>query len=64
MEQDLDLNGYKILNASSIEVNGVDVIEEMQSIYDDYSALVNRVTVSTSAPSGGVDGDIWFKVNS
>lgn len=64
MEQDLDLNGYKILNASSIEVNGVDVIEEMQSIYDDYSTLVNRVTVSTSAPSGGVDGDIWFKVNS
>ena len=64
LEQDLDLNGFKILNASDIEINGVNVIEEMNTIYNNYSALVNRVTISTSAPSGGSDGDIWFKVNS
>jgi hypothetical protein len=34
----------------------------MQTIYDDYLALVDRVTISTSSPSGGSDGDIWFKV--
>ena len=62
MEQDLDMNGNLILNASGIEVNGVDVIQEMTNIYDSYEALVNRVTISTSTPTGGTDGDIWFKV--
>lgn len=64
MEDDIDMNGYKLLNVGDVEVNGVNIITEMQNIYDDYSALVNRVTISTSAPSGGTDGDIWFKVNS
>lgn len=63
MEQDLDMNNNKILNVSDVEVNGVNILTEMQSIYDDYEALTNRVTISTSAPSGGVDGDIWFKVS-
>jgi hypothetical protein len=34
----------------------------MQDLYDDYLALINRVTISTASPSGGTDGDIWFKV--
>jgi hypothetical protein len=62
MEGDLDMNGSKIINASDIEVGGVNIITEMTNIYNDYEALVNRVTISTSSPSGGVDGDIWFKV--
>jgi len=35
----------------------------MQTIYNNYLALVDRVTISTSAPSGGSDGDIWFRVS-
>jgi hypothetical protein len=62
MESDLDMNGNTILNASAIEVGGVDYLAAMQTIYDDYLALVDRVTISTSSPSGGSDGDIWFKV--
>jgi len=63
MEQDLDLNGYSILNAGAVEVNGVDVIEEMETIYNNYVALTQRVTISTSSPTGGEDGDIWFQVS-
>jgi hypothetical protein len=62
MESDLDMNGNNILNAGTIEVGGVDYLAAMQTIYDDYLALVDRVTISTSSPSGGSDGDIWFKV--
>lgn len=63
MEQDLDMNGFNILNAGGVEVGGVDILTEMQTIYDDYLALVDRVTISTSSPTGGSDGDIWFKVS-
>ena len=62
MENDLDMNGNAILNASAVEVGGVDILASMQTIYDDYLALVDRVTISTASPSGGSDGDIWFKV--
>ena len=62
MENDLDMNGQTILNAGAIEVGGVNILTEMQSIYDDYLALVDRVTISTASPTGGSDGDIWFKV--
>lgn len=62
MEADLDMNGNKILNAGDIEVGGVNVITEMTNIYNDYEALVNRVTISTASPTGGTDGDIWFKI--
>lgn len=63
MEADLDMNGHNILNVGSIEVNGVNIVDEMSTIYTDYLALVDRVTISTSAPSGGSDGDIWFTVS-
>lgn len=63
MENDLDMNGNDILNVNTIEVNGVDIITEMQTIYNDYLALVDRVTISTDPPTGGSDGDIWFRVS-
>ena len=63
MENDLDMNGNDILNVNSLTIDGVDIITEMQTIYNDYLALVDRVTISTSAPSGGSDGDIWFRVS-
>jgi len=68
MENNLDMNDFDILNAGTVEVNsvkvnGVDIITEMNTIYNNYSALVNRVTVSTASPSGGTNGDIWFKVS-
>jgi len=53
MQADLDMNGNDIINASSITIDGVDVF-----------TLINKITVSTSDPSGGQDGDIWFKVSS
>lgn len=69
MANDLDMNNNDILNAGQVSatgltVNGTDMLASMQSIYDDYLALVDRVTISTDNPSGGADGDIWFKVTS
>jgi len=68
MENNLDMNNFDILNVSnmqvdSVTVNGVDIITTMNTIYNNYLALVDRVTVSTASPSGGSDGDIWFKVS-
>jgi hypothetical protein len=63
MRNDLDMNGNTLLNVGSVEVNGVNIITEMQTIYNNYNALVNRVTISTEPPSGGSDGDIWFRVS-
>jgi len=69
MNNDLDMNDNDILNAGNISANaltvdGTDILASMQSIYNDYLALVDRVTISTDNPSGGADGDIWFKVTS
>jgi hypothetical protein len=63
MENDLDMNGNDILNAGVVYVNGEDLLTLMQNIYDNYVNLTQNVTVSTSAPSGGQDGDIWFRVS-
>lgn len=52
MNADLDMNGNDIINASGLYINGVD-----------YLALLNRITISTDSPSGGQNGDIWFKVS-
>lgn len=82
----LDMNGYGIINASFVQVDGVDVIQKlsddydtykadlnsdfvsysgtMNTIYNNYLSITQKVTISTSSPSGGNDGDIWFKVSS
>jgi hypothetical protein len=52
MNADFDMNGNAIINASGLEIEGVDVF-----------TLVNKTTVSTLTPSGGVDGDVWFRVS-
>ncbi len=68
MQNDLDMNSNDINNVKDITmtgdftVDGVDYLEQMQTLYDNYLALVDRVTISTDSPSGGTDGDIWFKV--
>ena len=67
MENDLDLNGNDILNAGSMNVtnftvNGQDYIAQMNTIYNNYTSITQSVTVSTLAPSGGSDGDIWFTI--
>lgn len=86
MQTPLDMNGYGIINASFVQVNGVDVIQKlsddydaykadlnsdfvsysgtMNTIYNNYLSITQKVTISTSSPSGGNDGDIWFKVSS
>ena len=68
MENNLDMNNFNILNVGSIDVdsvtvNGVEILTSMNTIYNNYLALVDRVTISTASPSGGSDGDIWFKVS-
>jgi hypothetical protein len=68
MQNDLDMNSNDINNVKDITmtgdftVDGVDYLAQMQTLYDNYLALVDRVTISTDSPSGGSDGDIWFKV--
>ena len=75
MLSNLDMNGYSVINVSSVMVNGVNILEQLEEDYDTYSTSMNsiynnylsvtqKVTVSTSAPSGGSNGDIWFKVSS
>ena len=53
MSADFDLNGNDILNAGNIYVDGVNLLN-----------LLDNITVSSYAPSGGNDGDVWFKVGS
>lgn len=53
MQGDLDLNDNDLLNVRAIYVDGVNVLN-----------VLDNVTVSTASPSGGNDGDIWFKVSS
>lgn len=69
MDNDLDMNENDILNVGSLSVdsflvNGVDYIASMNTVYNNYLAITQQVTVSTASPSGGSDGDIWFKVSS
>ena len=53
MSADFDLNGNDILNAGNIYVDGVNILN-----------ILDNITVSAYAPSGGNDGDVWFKVGS
>ena len=53
MNADLDLNNNDLLNVKAIYVDGVNVLN-----------VLDNVTVSTASPSGGDNGDIWFKVSS
>jgi hypothetical protein len=53
MNANLDMNGNEIINASGLQIEGVDVF-----------TLINKTTISTLAPSGGIDGDVWFRVSS
>ena len=67
MLNDLDMNSNDLLNvgglsATSLTVNGVDYLASMQTVYNNYTSITQSVTVSTDSPSGGNDGDIWFKI--
>jgi len=53
MQANIDMNNNDIINVSGIYVGGVNVLN-----------LLDNVTVSTAYPSGGSNGDIWFKVSS
>lgn len=53
MQANIDMNNNDIINVSGIYVGGVNVLN-----------ILDNVTVSTASPTGGNDGDIWFKVSS
>ena len=55
-------NVSNIALTGTITVNGVDYTQQMQDIYNNYVSLTQKVTISSSAPSGGSDGDIWFQL--
>ena len=69
LENDLDMNSHTISNLSnlslvgSLTVNGVDYLGSMETVYNNYVSLTQNVTISTLSPSGGSNGDIWFKIN-
>ena len=68
MQNDLDMNSNDINNvkdmalSGTFTVDGVDYLTKMQTLYDNYLSITTKVTISTASPSGGSDGDIWFKV--
>jgi len=67
MQQDLDMNNFGIVNVNALQttaltVNGVDYLTAMQTVYNNYTSITQSVTVSTASPTGGSDGDIWFKI--
>lgn len=67
MNNDLDMNSNDLLNVgnvavTSITVNGVDYLTSMNTVYNNYQSITQSVTISTASPSGGSDGDIWFKI--
>ena len=68
MQNDLDMNSNSINNVANIgltgtiTVGGVDYKTSMETIYNNYVSLTQNVTISSSHPSGGSDGDIWFKL--
>lgn len=80
MLQDIDMNNYGLNNVSSINVStltvgGIDYAvklnndytsyyNNMTTIYNNYQSITQKVTVSTASPTGGANGDIWFKVSS
>jgi hypothetical protein len=54
-----DYTAYKAdLNTDYLTYTG-----DMTNIYNNYLSITQRVTISTAAPSGGTDGDIWFRVS-
>jgi len=63
MSADIDMNGNDLLNVGDIYIDGVNIITAMQTLYDNYVAITTDVTISTASPSGGEDGDIWYKVS-
>ena len=67
MENNLDMNSNDLLNVGALDVtdftvNGQDYIAQMNTIYNNYQSITQSVTISTESPSGGSDGDIWFKI--
>lgn len=75
MLTNIDMNGYGLINVSSVKgLDGIDYITKlnqdyttysgaMQTIYNNYLSITQKVTVSTASPTGGSNGDIWFKVS-
>lgn len=53
MQANIDMNNKDIINVRGIYVGGVNVLN-----------ILDNVTVSTASPTGGNEGDIWFKVSS
>jgi hypothetical protein len=68
MQNDLDMNTNDISNVGDLSmtgnftVGGVDYLSSMTTVYNNFLSVAQNVTVSASSPSGGNDGDIWFKL--
>lgn len=67
MEATLDMNSNDIINVNKIDANGftsggVDILEAMNTIYQNFLAITTNITISSELPTAadGNDGDIWF----
>ena len=54
-----DYTAYK----ADLNTDFLSYTADMNVIYQNYLSITQRVTISTAAPSGGNDGDIWFRVS-
>lgn len=57
-----DLTGKPTLGTAAA-TNSTDYATAAQGTKADNALPASRVTISTSSPSGGSDGDLWFKVS-
>lgn len=61
--QDAVTKNY-IENLSTSQLTqAIQINQQSQQLLNEADSLISAFTVSTSAPTGGTDGDVWFKVN-
>lgn len=60
--QDAATKNYVDTGMTSQLQQATSINQQSQAILAQADALVASITVSTSDPTGGTDGDIWFKV--
>jgi len=57
-----ELNTMDGITASTAELNYVDGVTSNIQTALDSKVNNSRITISTADPTGGADGDLWFKV--
>ena len=48
--------------AESASTTAVQQVAEAEDLLDQANAIISSFTISTASPTGGEEGDVWFKV--